>query len=111
MDDRDVRKVEEYVAALPRPDPNDSRTMFEFKTYSLWAAEEILERVIDEACLLPPHISGKDSLTLTEVVENFIREMDYYVEISKREEPREVFAVARDEAKCLMLYISNERGK
>lgn len=106
MDDRDVRKVEEYVAALPRPDPNDSRTMFEFKTYSLWAAEEILERVIDEACLLPPHISGKESRSLSEVVEDFADEMEYYVETSKNDEPREIFAIARDEAKCLMLYIS-----
>lgn len=111
MTEHDVRKIEEYVSTLPRPDPDDSKTIFEFKTYSLWAAEEILERVINEASLLPSHISGKDSLTLTEVVENFVREMDYYVEISRREEPREIFAVARDEAKCLMLYISNERGK
>ena len=106
MDDRDVRKVEEYVAALPRPDPSDSRTMFEFKTYSLWAAEEILERVIDEACLLPPHISRKESRSLSEVVEDFADEMEYYVETSKNDEPREIFAIARDEAKCLMHYIS-----
>lgn len=106
MDDKDVRIIEDYIDHnVPEPSVNDRDDIFELHAYSRWAAYEILERVIYEAMKLPSHISGKESLTLRELVENFIDEMDYYVSVSTSEQVKNIFSIAKDEGRCVLLYI------
>lgn len=116
MDDRDVILIEKYIQECT-VEPELGVTLadqfyFDLHSYSGWAVHEILQRVMCEAMKLPPHISGRESLTLTEIVETFIDEMDYYFHASKDKRAKEIFEIARDEAKCVLLYInaSYERG-
>lgn len=103
MDDRDVLRIEEYI----RDDLPKSKEYFDLYVYSHWAAYEVLERVINEAMKLPPHITGKEPRTLVEIVEEFIDEMDYYYWASSWDKAKEMFAIARDEGTCILLYISS----
>lgn len=100
MDDRDVLLIEHYIyESFSHPFSNKE------DSYARWAADEILDRVIFEAMKLPAHITGLDSLTLEEVVEEFITQMDYYAYIATHDEGRTVFSVAREEAKLILCYI------
>lgn len=104
MDDRDVLTMERYIFEnFPHPsgDKCDS--------YCRWAAEEILERIIDEASKLPSHITGIEPLTAEEIVESFIGEMELRTYESGSEEGRLIFSVARDEASCILHYIRSSR--
>lgn len=106
MNDRDVRKVEDYIAKMvPAPKTDDTRELFATHVYSQWAAYEILERVINETEKLPVHISGKETLSLLEVVDDFIDEMKYYESVSRSERAQKIFAIARTEGECLRMYI------
>ena len=97
MDDRDVIVVENYI------NENFSRPSKDrYESYSRWAAEEILSRVIDEASKLPAHITGVQPRTLREVIQSFVDEMDYYADISGWNTSRIAFSVAREEGKYLM---------
>lgn len=100
MDDRDVIAVENYINQT-FPNPCEDR----YDSYSRWAAEEILERVIDEAMKLPAHITGEQPRTLKEVIQSFIDDMDYYSDISRWNTSRIVFSIAREEGKLIMSTI------
>lgn len=106
MDDRDVVKVLEYVREhIPEPDITLAPEFFEDQTYSQWAGQEILERIYKELEILPEPISGKTSRSLREVVEEFVDEMGYYVSKADDEKAKNMFAIARDEGMCMLLYI------
>ena len=105
MDDRDVIKVEEYIQKMPKPASNDTKEIFDIHTYSRWAANEILERMIDETMKLPSHITGKESMSAVDIIENFIDEMDYYSWVSSSHRAKTIFRIARDEGKCVLLYV------
>lgn len=109
MNDRDVRIVEEYIQTLPEATALDNREIFRLHVYSRWAAYEILDRVIGEAMKLPAHISGKESLSLDEIVESFIDEMDYFISASRSERSKTIFQIARDEGVCVQLYICSRK--
>lgn len=106
MNDRDVLLIEWYIHenfSYPFNDATDS--------YSRWAVEEILKRTIDEAMKLPAHITGIEPMTLMEVVEIFIDEMDYYSYSASTDEARSIFSVAREEAKLVLDYIHSYKRK
>lgn len=106
MDDKDVLLIEDYIRRNEyKPDLHEDRNFFELHSYSNFAMYEVLRRVICESMKLPAHISGKESLTLMEIVEAFIDEMDYYSNKSSHYRAKEAFEIARDEAKCILLYI------
>lgn len=66
--------IEEY---LPAPDIQWPKAQFEERSYSRWAAYELMERVINEASLLPYHITGIEEKSTVEIIEDFIYEMVY----------------------------------
>ena len=112
MDDRDVALIEEYIQQCTVDVEDDYGSYyFDLHSYSRWAANEVLQRVICEAMKLPPHISGKESLTLLDVVETFIDEMDYYAYLIQSERAKEIFSIARDEGKCILFYICSSQRK
>lgn len=106
MGDRDVLLIEEYIRENEyKPDLKDSTYFFRIHSYSNFAMNEILRRVIYESSRLPAHITGKESLTLIEIIEDFICEMEHCSSIAKRSQIKEIFDISRDEAKCILLYI------
>lgn len=104
MNDRDVIMMEEYI----RNNLPTETKYFDIYAYSRWAAYEILERMINETMKLPSHISGKEQLSAVDIVESFIDEMDYYQSEASSNYVKNVFQIARDEGKCIMLYISTK---
>lgn len=100
MDDRDVLIIEHYIH---ENFPFSTTDVYE--SYSRWAADEILERVINEAMKLPAHITGVELMTSVEIVESFIDEMDYYSYIASDDAARIIFSTAREEGKLVLMYI------
>lgn len=106
MDDRDVLKVVRYIEnCIPSPNIKESKECFKSHSYSRWAANEILERMIDEAMKLPPHISGEESLSATDVIDYFIMEMEYYSDITSNRDMKKMFDVAGEEGRHILTYI------
>lgn len=107
MDDRDAVKVFEYVRDhIPEPDITLAPEFFEEQAYAQWAGDEILKRVYNELEILPEHISGRESRSLQEVVEEFVDEMSCYADKAEDDRVKNIFTIARDEGICLLMYIS-----
>lgn len=107
MDDQDAVKVLEYVREhIPEPDITLAPEFFEEQAYSQWAGDEILERVYKELEILPEHISGKASRSLQEVIEEFVDEMSCYADKAEDDKVKNMFAIARDEGICMLMYVS-----
>lgn len=111
MDDRDVLIMERYIQECTvEPELDDpDHYYFDLHSYSRWAAYEVYNRFVCEAMKLPPHISGKEPLTPLEIVEDFIDEMDYYAQVAQSDRVREIFQIARDEGKCILLYVCSSQ--
>lgn len=43
--ERILEKLRDYISLLPKPSIGDSRTIFRHRSYSVWAAESILNAV------------------------------------------------------------------
>lgn len=85
-----IEETESHMSACLSIKP-----VFDNLSYSCWAANEILNRVIDEVCKLPPHITGYLPKSHIEVVEEFIEDMEYLYETCTDEKKRSIFAIAR----------------
>lgn len=87
-----LRYIEEY---LFEPEKTWPEAIFEERTYSRWAAYEIVHRLTDYP-FDPPD----------EIVEAFILELLKYSYISKNQEASKMFSIAKDTAEdilCLFL--------
>lgn len=78
------------------PEPTNPRAINEFKerTYSRWAANEILCRIMDEELKLPYHISGLEQRVPIEVVKEFIDELYTAWELTKKKDQKFVYSCA-----------------
>ena len=74
-----IQKITTYIGNLERPNLKMKAEEFEEASYSIWAAEEILDRVINNCDLVPPHISGKLPLKPIQIIAFFADEMDFFV--------------------------------
>lgn len=107
--DQDVRLIQDYILKnVPEPSTKDHEDLFELHAYSFIAAEEVLGRVIKEAMKIPAYLTGRPDVDVLDIVNGFVDEMDYYVHASESKDARRIFSIARDEGKCIMLYISGE---
>lgn len=59
------------VATNARPKSH----VFDERSYSRWAADEILERIMEEELKLPYHISGLEQRVPIEIVKEYIDEL------------------------------------
>lgn len=74
-----ITKIQDYVNKyLPEITTLYPRYKFDIRSYARWTANEIIERLIAEDSLLPPHISGKEPMTVLEVIDEFINDISYY---------------------------------
>lgn len=101
--DRDILSIENYIdlylehLAIDTPECE-----FEIYAYSEWAANEVLERIMKEDERLPPHISGKELTPVTEIIEGFILDMDYFSSQTESIQKQLIFAIARDVGKDIL---------
>lgn len=106
--DRGLLILEEYIRDnIPEPDIKVGEYLFTIQTFSKWAVNEILERVIRESMKLPAHVSGKERMSVIDIVDSFIDEMDYYEAFSTDWKAKEMFSIAGDEGRCVLLYIGS----
>ena len=110
MDDRDVIILSNYIRkTYPSEYTCFSQYEFDKRSYSKWAATEILEMMCEEANKLPSYISGRETATAYDIVENFLIDMNYYAELCDDSRMQFMFATARDEAKkILKLYLKGD---
>ena len=95
--DMAIKELEEYMQIyLFEPGANWSEYYFKERSYSRWAANEILTRLKEERKLTP-----------VEITEEFISEMDDFSCMNKNPDSKLIFSIARDRAKdilCLFLF-------
>lgn len=75
--------VQDYIYELKEPQSNLPRGMFEQRSYSIWAAEEILKAIKND---------GTESSVA--VVEDFIKKMDQFSRINP--DTSRIFSIAYD---------------
>lgn len=102
-----LQTIQDYIDEyLPAPQANWSKCEFDICCHARWAAYEIVERIIEEASKLPPHITGQESKSHIEIIEEFMMEMDYYSEVSENKHSRLIFSIAKSIAsEILALFI------
>lgn len=96
MYERDIALITSYMRKRPE------RKLFKAESYSKWALNEILNRVLDETQKLPYHISGIEPEPVTDIIREFIEEMSYYSSIASTAEVIFFAEMAKDEAEKLL---------
>lgn len=89
MNESAIQTVKEYIADLKPPKYRLKRSFFEQKTYSIWAAKEVLQYLWSHPDT-PPIIA----------IEEFIEKMDKYS--LKNRESSFIFSVAHDIAEDIL---------
>lgn len=81
---------------------------FSIRCYSRWAANEILNRIVEESMKLPQFITGREPRTSSSIIKEFIDEMDYYSELNDGKNQR-IFNIAKCTAIDINIYIFERR--
>lgn len=92
----DIAKIASYMRKRPE------HATLKAESYSKWALNEILGRVLDETQKLPYHISGLEPQPASDIIQEFIEEMNYYSTLATSEEVIFFVEVAKDEAERLL---------
>ena len=93
--------MDEY---LFEPKHNWPEYEFASRCYERWAANELLKRITDESTLLPEHVTGQKRKSPLNIINDFIREMDNYFEMSDSNRRCQfMFSTARDTAIDIIL--------
>lgn len=104
MYEKTLLVIQEYIdTRLYIPLLRWPKDEFDKRCYSRWAANEILERLIDETMRLPQFITGRESKSPLDIISEFISELDYYVDISEDKRTRLIFSAAKDTATEIIL--------
>lgn len=93
-----VSTIKNYIDTyLFEPKGNWPEDEFAARSYSRWAADYILDRIINESQKLSNHITGIKSKTFTDIVQECIDELDYCSEIRDGKFCK-VFSIAKEVA-------------
>lgn len=93
----DIAKITSYIRKR-----KPFRTI-KAESYSMWALNEILNRVLEETQKLPYHISGLEPEPVSDIIREFISEMEYYSTIVNGMEVIFFVDIAKDEAEKLLV--------
>lgn len=100
MCDRAILRVMEYIdEELPETNARYYDRDFEYRSYARWAANEIIERLIEESSRLPAHITGRMPRDALDIINEFIQDLKYCFNASDNTRSQELFYVAVDTAK------------
>lgn len=103
MYEQAIAKVQQYRDTyLPEMHSVYPKYEFDTRSYARWAANEIIDRLIEEDSRLPPYITGRDAPTVVEIINGFIGELEYYFDISGDQRRQEMFNVAENTAKYIL---------
>ena len=98
-----VSVIQDYINTyLFEPRKNWPEEEFAIRSYSRWAANDILERIINRSMILPNHITGLESKTLFGIIQDFIDEADYCSEMYDKQSCN-MFSIAKDVAMDIAL--------
>lgn len=111
MDERDIATLERYMDEyLFEPSLGWFKDAFDMQVYSRWVANEILERMMNEAMKLPEHISGVAQCSASEIVDAFIDELDCAYSGSDNHDAKLIFFTALDAAKSIRALYTREEN-
>ena len=96
MYEQDIAQITSYIRK------RHARALPKAESYSRWALNEILNRVLEEAQKLPYHISGVEPEPVRDIIQEFIEEMSYFSTIAETAEVIFVVEMAKDEAEKLL---------
>ena len=102
MWDRDFMYEQDIAVITSYMRKRHARALPKAESYSKWALNEILNRVLDETQKLPYHISGLEPEPVPDIIREFISEMEYYSTIGSTVEVIFFVEMAKDEAKKLL---------
>lgn len=102
MDERDIATLERYMdECLFEPSLGWFKDAFDMQVYSRWVANEILERMMNEAMKLPEHISGVEQRSACDIIDEFIDELECAYSGSHNYNTKLIFFTALDAAKSI----------
>lgn len=96
MYDCDIAKITSYMRKRHK------QATLKAESYSNWALNEILDRVLDETQKLPYHISGLEPEPVADIIREFVEEMGYYSTLAKTAEVIFFVDTAKYEAERLL---------
>lgn len=96
MYEQDIAKITNYMRK------RNAQALPKAESYANWALNEILNRVLDETQKLPYHISGLEPEPVSDIIREFITEMEYYSTLAKTDEVIFFVETAKDEAEKLL---------
>lgn len=103
MYDVAIHFIESYIANyLPLFGWAPSKAVFAERSFARWAANEILMRIQREFYDIPNHISGRVKPSVKEIIDDYIFELDGYLELKYNW----MFDVGLTTAKSIMRYLS-----
>ena len=93
-----ISTIKNYIDTyLFEPKNNWPEEEFAARSYSRWAADYILYRIIFDSKKLPYNITGIESKTFTDIIQECIDELDYCSEIRDGKFCK-VFSIAKEVA-------------
>lgn len=108
MNSRDVHWVVDYIDRWLINNGPIGREDIQMHSYSLWAAEEVLNRVIDEASKLPDSMDDSETCSLKDVIGIFMDELESYMELATNEQVKYAFQTAYYEVMCMYIDIATQ---
>lgn len=110
MDERDIATLERYMGEyLFEPSLGWFKDAYDMQVYSRWVANEILQRMMNEAMKLPEHISGVERRSAIEIVDEFIDDLECAYSGSHNHDAKLIFFMALDAAENIReLYTREE---
>lgn len=83
-----------------------SESEFAFRSYSRWAAYEIMSRMAERTTRLPEFITGIPHDSPIDIIEEFLGEMDLYLDTSKTNQSRRIFTIAKNTGEDILTLFS-----
>lgn len=108
MYDKAVQVIQDYIDDNLFVIDTYPRYIFDERSRSRWAANEIIVRILDESTSLPEHITGREPKTPRDIVRNFIEDLEHYICIGDNREIQRIFAIARDTSNDILEILGKE---
>lgn len=102
-------KICQYIDDyLFEPSNNWPKDEFKKRSYSRWAANEILIRLVIEDLKPPAHIVGQNRSSASEILTDFILEMGDFSRNTDNDDLYTMFTIAKQTAIDINTYIEKE---
>lgn len=109
--ERAISVIKEYIETnLFEPKLTWPKHEFDLRCYSRWAAEELLERIINESERLPEYLTGRVARRPLDLVKEFLDEVHTYLLLYDDSKTSMIFYTAeRTAIDIILLFYKTER--